>query len=69
MRAREFIINVPIRIKIGNDQGQDTVPAEDQQPELDNMVPPLQQELELEKRKAGVTNVYDEQKSDTDSIR
>jgi len=69
MRAREFIINVPIRIRVGNDPGPDNVPAEDKEPELENMVPPLQQELELEKRKAGVTNVYDEQKSEQNSVR
>jgi hypothetical protein len=67
MRAREFIINVPITIKINGDgdpevamdQGQD-------EPELDSMVPPLQQKMEIMKRNAGLPNVYDEQEEDED---
>jgi hypothetical protein len=59
MRAREFVINVPITIKIngdgdpeidmGNDGPVDpTVPKEDPV-----MVPPLQQQLELQKAGQG----------------
>jgi hypothetical protein len=69
MRAREFVINVPITIKINGDgdpevamdQGQD-------KPELDSMVPPLQQKMELLKRNAGLPNVYDEQADDDDPL-
>jgi len=68
MRAREFIINVPIRIRVGNDTAPDTI-SHDQEAELENMVPPLQQQIELEKRQSGVTNVYDEQKSDPKVVK
>jgi len=60
MRAREFIINLPIRIKIGNEDPAADSPADDEEPELDTMVPPLQQKLELMKRNAGMSNVFDE---------
>jgi hypothetical protein len=60
MRAREFVINVPITIKINGDgdpeidmDGNDD--AKDPQ-ELDlnpTMVPPLQQDIELKKAAAG----------------
>jgi hypothetical protein len=60
MRAREFVINVPITIKINGDgdpeidmDGNDD--AKDPQ-ELDlnpTMVPPLQQDIELKKAVAG----------------
>jgi hypothetical protein len=60
MRAREFVINVPITIKINGDgdpeidmDGNDA--AKDPQ-ELDlnpTMVPPLQQDIELKKAAAG----------------
>lgn len=68
MRAREFIINVPIRIRVGNDPAPDTQSDSDE-PELENMVPPLQQQIELDKRQAGITNVYDEQKSDPKVVK
>ena len=68
MRAREFIINVPIRIRVGNDPAADQT-STDEEPQLDNMVPPLQQQIELEKRQAGITNVYDEQKSDPKVVK
>lgn len=60
MRAREFVINVPITIKINGDgdpeidmDGKDD--AKDPQ-ELDlnpTMVPPLQQDIELKKAAIG----------------
>ena len=51
MRAREFIINVPISIKINGD-GEPEVSAGDDdhikdEPDLDTMVPPLQQKIEI----------------------
>lgn len=60
MRAREFVINVPITIKINGD-GDPEVDMQKDQPardpsELDpnpTMVPPLQQAIELEKADAG----------------
>lgn len=63
MRAREFVINVPITIKINGDgdpevdmKGIDD--AKDPQ-DLDPnpvMVPPLQQDIELKKAQAGKTS-------------
>jgi hypothetical protein len=60
MRAREFVINVPITIKINGDGDPevDMSGADDSRDpsELkDNpvMVPPLQQEIELKKAEAG----------------
>lgn len=40
MRAREFVINVPITIKISGDSDPEVVQNQEE-PELDNMVPPL----------------------------
>ena len=68
MRAREFIINVPIRIRVGNDPAPDAA-QQDPDDELETMVPPLQQQIELEKRQSGVTNVYDERKSDPKVVK
>lgn len=63
MRAREFVINVPITIKINGDGDPEidmkgTEPAKDTD-ELDPdpvMIPPLQQDLELRKAQAGKTS-------------
>lgn len=60
MRAREFVINVPITIKINGDGDpeidmQGSEDAKDPQ-DLDLnpvMVPPLQQDIELKKAQAG----------------
>ena len=57
MRAREFIINVPITITINGDD-EPVINTQDQKDstELDQnpvMVPPQQQELELAKAAAG----------------
>ena len=61
MRAREFVINVPITIKINGDgdpeidMDQDNDSPKDPQELDDNpvMVPPLQQDIELKKSQAG----------------
>jgi len=60
MRAREFVINVPITIKINGDGDPEidmtgTDDAKDPSELEDNpvMVPPLQQELELKKAEQG----------------
>lgn len=60
MRAREFVINVPITIKINGDGDPEidmpgTDDAKDPSELDDNpvMVPPLQQELELKKAEQG----------------
>jgi len=62
MRAREFVINVPITIKINGDgdpeldmgQGSKDQPADPSQLKQDPvMVPPLQQQIELQKAEAG----------------
>jgi len=59
MRAREFTINIPINIRINGDgepeidMGQDT-PIDPSVPKQDPvMVPPLQQQLELQKADVG----------------
>lgn len=59
MRAREFVINVPITIKINGDgdpeldmgQNQAADPTKLKQDPI--MVPPLQQQLELQKADQG----------------
>ena len=61
MRAREFVINVPITIKINGDGDPEVDMKDLKEPakepdELDPnpvMVPPLQQAIELEKADAG----------------
>jgi len=60
MRAREFVINVPITIKINGDGDPEIDMAGSEEPkdpqELDpnpTMVPPLQQDIELKKAQAG----------------
>lgn len=60
MRAKEFVINVPITIKINGDGDPEIDMSGRDQPkdprDLDPnpvMVPPLQQALELEKADAG----------------
>lgn len=61
MRAREFVINVPITIKINGDGDPEIdMGKKEEEPrdpsELDPnpvMVPPLQQAIELEKADAG----------------
>lgn len=59
MRAREFTINIPINIRINGDgepeidMGQDA-PVDPSEPKQDPvMVPPLQQQLELQKADVG----------------
>ena len=69
MRAREFIINVPITIKISGDGNPEiSAEPEDQELETSTMVPPLQQKIELLKRNSGLPNVYDEQADDDDPL-
>lgn len=61
MRAREFVINVPITIKINGDgdpeidmTGSDDGPIDPSVPkENPVMVPPLQQQVELQKAQTG----------------
>lgn len=61
MRAREFVINVPITIKINGDGdpeldmgGTNDAPVDPSKPKEDPvMVPPLQQQIELQKAQAG----------------
>lgn len=61
MRAREFVINVPITIKINGDGDPEiTTDQTGDEPELDTMVPPLQQKIEIAKRNSGLPNVFDE---------
>jgi len=38
------------------------------EPEMDKMVPPLQQELELEKKEAGIDNEFDDEGSQEDEL-
>jgi hypothetical protein len=62
MRAREFTINIPINIKINGDgepeidmgQGSSDAPADPTELKQDPiMVPPLQQQIELQKAGVG----------------
>ena len=67
MRAREFVINVPITIKINGDGDPEVSnDVHSDEPELDTMVPPLQQKIELQKRQAGLPNVFDDSLDDED---
>lgn len=69
MRAREFVINVPITIKINGDSDPEISTDQDHdEPETDVMVPPLQQKIELLKRNSGLSNVYDEQADDEEPL-
>jgi hypothetical protein len=62
MRAREFVINVPITIKINGDGDPEiSTDQSEQEPELDSMVPPLQQKIEIMKRNSGLPNVFDDE--------
>lgn len=54
MRAREFTINVPINIKINDDNVEiETDDVEDDCEQVGDFVPPLQQKLELAKASLG----------------
>jgi hypothetical protein len=59
MRAKEFIINVPISIHIDSDGELSVGPEEkDEKSDVDTdaqptMVPPLQQDIEIKKANAG----------------
>lgn len=72
MRAREFTINVPIKIVINGDGDPEieTGDKDDEDSELQQnpvMVPPLQQELELRKAELGKeTPVIDKITADHD---
>jgi hypothetical protein len=69
MRAREFVINVPITIKINGDGDPEVNATQDEQePELNHMVPPLQQKLELLKRNSGLPNVFDEEADEDEPL-
>lgn len=69
MRAREFIIKIPLTIKISGDmEPQVTTYQGDNEPELDNMIPPLQQKMELLKRNSGLPNVFDEQADEDEPL-
>lgn len=63
MRAKEFVINVPITIKINGDDDPEVDMKKDDPPkdpsELDPnpvMVPPLQQQIEIDKADVGKTS-------------
>ena len=59
MRAREFVINVPITIKINGDGDpevdMDSLPNPDLKPDV--MMTPQQQELELKKAELGKKSI------------
>tara|TARA_R110000851_G_scaffold175564_1_gene321910 strand:+ start:203 stop:487 length:285 start_codon:yes stop_codon:yes gene_type:complete len=64
MKASEFIINIPINIKINGDgkpeidMGTDTVEPDDELDQNPVMLSPQQQELELRKSEQGKTSPY-----------
>ena len=74
MRAKEFVINVPITVKINGDQDPEIQAGTDPKPEEGDdlqqnpvMVSPLQQELELKKAELGKeTPVIDKLTADHD---
>jgi len=70
MRAREFIINVPINIKINGDGdpeiSTDSNDKSGNDPDLDTMVPPLQQKIEIMKRNSGLPNAFDDHEEEED---
>lgn len=90
MRAREFTINIPINIKLGDDDepevtSPDTTnivrdvavvqhqePASDTSPEDDEemgvMVPPLQQQIELQKAALGKESEVIDDLTDEDEV-
>lgn len=53
MRYREFIVNIPINIKLGDSGEIDIKTGDQDNVEKDLMVPPLQQNLELIKAGLG----------------
>ena len=54
MRAKEFVINVPINIKINGDDELEVSTSDDSVDDGQNkIVSPLQQELELKKAEMG----------------
>jgi len=76
MRAKEFTINIPINIKIDDDEprisaAQPSVPVQTaaapqptQKPvddTTDKFIPPLQQSIELQKKQAGVKSEFDQE--------
>ena len=81
MRAKEFTINIPINIKIDDDEPTITTapqpaaaaPAAAPQPAAepvdDNVgtfIPPLQQKIELLKKSAGVKSEFDPKEESTE---
>lgn len=80
MRAREFVINVPITIKINGDGDPEIDMKTNNEPpkdpsELDPnpvMVPPLQQDIELKKAGVGkespVINDLTQDEADSDDV-
>jgi hypothetical protein len=70
MRAKEFVINIPIHITLNGD-GQPVISTdakpEDQEDQAGTMVPPLQQKIELMKAAAGKdSSVIDQLTADED---
>ena len=66
MRATEFVINIPINIKINSD-GDPEISTGEEEPIDDNVgeyVPPLQKKIELMKKSQGVESVYDDDDGD-----
>jgi hypothetical protein len=64
MRAKEFVINIPIHVTINGDGSVDVKqPVDDQNAEekQDIMVPPPQQEIEIAKAGLGKTSTVIDQ--------
>ena len=69
MRAREFVINVPITIKINGDGDPEiSTDQSGDEPELNTMVPPLQQKIEIAKRNSGLPNVFDDETDEDEPL-
>ena len=60
MKAKEITVNIPISIKIDSDGNVSAANDEPMPDETSTMVPPLQQDLELKKKEAGIECAFDD---------
>lgn len=73
MRAREFIIHIPINIKLSSDGKSEISAGEDEKDDTEDqttgrMVGPLQQKIEILKKSAGLPNVFDQEADDDEPL-
>ena len=58
----------PIIVNVNNGTAQVEEPRAEQEDDLEVMVPPLQQKIELLKKNAGLENVYDQQADEDEPL-